>query len=167
MSIEFYIPKSKIKATILKLKEYIDDDEIAQDLQKGIYDSAETYCRINCINSIFYESIYSDKCKHILYNLSGNIKHNNLIDKIFDGVIDPYHLSFMEPHEIQPECWEKEIKKKETIENETKNMATTDKYPCKKCGEKKARVYSLQTRSADEPMTTYIKCQVCGHVLKQ
>jgi DNA-directed RNA polymerase subunit M/transcription elongation factor TFIIS len=33
---------------------------------------------------------------------------------------------------------------------------------CPKCKSKKTSYYQMQTRSADEPMTTYAQCQ-CGH----
>ena len=34
-------------------------------------------------------------------------------------------------------------------------------FQCRKCGSKKTTYYSLQTRSADEPMTNFITCVVC------
>ena len=38
---------------------------------------------------------------------------------------------------------------------------TTDQFRCGKCGEFKTIYYQMQTRSADEPMTTYVTCTVC------
>lgn len=35
-------------------------------------------------------------------------------------------------------------------------------FKCGKCKSKKTRYYQLQTRSADEPMTTYVTCIDCG-----
>lgn len=34
---------------------------------------------------------------------------------------------------------------------------------CGRCGQKKVSYSQAQTRSADEPMTTFCECQVCGH----
>ena len=34
---------------------------------------------------------------------------------------------------------------------------------CGKCGQKKVSYSQAQTRSADEPMTTFCECQVCGN----
>ena len=34
-------------------------------------------------------------------------------------------------------------------------------FKCRKCGSEKTTYYQLQTRSADEPMTTYVQCE-CG-----
>lgn len=36
-------------------------------------------------------------------------------------------------------------------------------FKCGKCKSKKTDFYQLQTRSADEPMTTYVTCKECGH----
>ncbi|NBS69556.1 hypothetical protein EBT31_11690 [bacterium] len=36
-------------------------------------------------------------------------------------------------------------------------------FKCGKCKSKKTDYYQMQTRSADEPMTTYVTCKNCGH----
>tara|TARA_B110000977_G_scaffold178745_1_gene236679 strand:- start:3319 stop:3750 length:432 start_codon:yes stop_codon:yes gene_type:complete len=36
-------------------------------------------------------------------------------------------------------------------------------FQCRVCGSKKTTYYSLQTRSADEPMTNFITCVNCKH----
>jgi DNA-directed RNA polymerase subunit M/transcription elongation factor TFIIS len=35
-------------------------------------------------------------------------------------------------------------------------------FKCRKCKSKKTSYYQMQTRSADEPMTTYVHCIECG-----
>ena len=45
---------------------------------------------------------------------------------------------------------------------EPKLEASTDKFTCRKCHSKKCTYYQLQTRSADEPMTTFVSCLDCG-----
>jgi len=40
-------------------------------------------------------------------------------------------------------------------------------FRCGKCGQRKCAYYQLQTRSADEPMTTFITCIPCGNRWKQ
>ena len=41
-----------------------------------------------------------------------------------------------------------------------KRMATTDQFQCGKCRKRQCSYYQMQTRSADEPMTTFVICQV-------
>ena len=39
-------------------------------------------------------------------------------------------------------------------------------FKCGKCKLTKTTYYQMQTRSADEPMTTYVTCKNCGHKWK-
>ncbi|MES1918547.1 Transcription elongation factor A protein 1 [Bonamia ostreae] len=41
--------------------------------------------------------------------------------------------------------------------------STTSMFQCAKCKERKASYYQLQTRSADEPMTTFVTCINCNN----
>lgn len=41
--------------------------------------------------------------------------------------------------------------------------ADTDMFQCSKCKQKKCTYSQLQTRSCDEPMTTFVTCTNCGH----
>lgn len=41
--------------------------------------------------------------------------------------------------------------------------ATTDQFRCGRCGHRKTTYHQMQTRSADEPMTTYVTCVNCNN----
>jgi transcription elongation factor S-II len=41
-------------------------------------------------------------------------------------------------------------------------QAETDSFKCGRCGQRKCVYFQMQTRSADEPMTTFVTCTVCG-----
>jgi len=41
--------------------------------------------------------------------------------------------------------------------------AATEMFRCSKCKQRKCTYYQMQTRSADEPMTTFVTCTVCGN----
>ena len=41
--------------------------------------------------------------------------------------------------------------------------ANTDNFTCYRCKSKRCSYYQLQTRSADEPMTTFVTCIDCGN----
>ncbi|KAE8125553.1 hypothetical protein FH972_020344 [Carpinus fangiana] len=43
-----------------------------------------------------------------------------------------------------------------------KEKASTNMFQCSQCRERKCIYYQLQTRSADEPMTTYVTCVNCN-----
>ncbi|KAI8851458.1 transcription factor S-II, central domain-containing protein [Chytridium lagenaria] len=44
--------------------------------------------------------------------------------------------------------------------------AETDAFKCGKCHQRKCTYYQKQTRSADEPMTTFVRCTNCGNKWK-
>ena len=77
--------------------------------------------------------------------------------------IELIKIAFFSPHELFPNKWKKLIDRKNLIEYKKENIATTDIFECYKCNKRKCSVYQLQTRSADEPMTTFVNCQVCGN----
>ena len=50
---------------------------------------------------------------------------------------------------------------------EEKQEAMTDQFKCGRCKSRECTYYELQTRSADEAMTTFITCLKCGNRWKQ
>ena len=67
---------------------------------------------------------------------------------------------------MQPERWADLIAAKK-LKDENRYAprleASTDNFTCYKCRSKKCSYYQLQTRSADEPMTTFVTCLDCGN----
>ena len=67
---------------------------------------------------------------------------------------------------MQPDKWNALIQEKKIRDEnkyEAKIEASTDDFTCWKCKSKKCTYYQLQTRSADEPMTTFVSCLDCGN----
>ena len=98
-----------------------------------------------------------------------NIKHSpELKQKILDKRIKTIDVIKMRPEQLWsdgPYAVKMEEKihkdlKKEYLANEIKNQEGF--FTCNRCKSKKTTYYQLQTRSADEPMTTYVTCVNCG-----
>ena len=116
-----------------------------------------------------FKEIYVTKMISLYSNINKNkyVQNKTLLDKIINKTIDPYQLAFMKPYEIYPEKWKPlldENKRKEEIIKEGQNLMATDRFICpnRKCRARKATYKEVQIRSADEPMTIFLFCLVCG-----
>jgi len=146
------------------------------NIEKGIYDytiikAKNKSIEINWLNDLF-TLIYVTKVKTIYSNLKQkNIVNNNyLIKKIKNNEIKEYNLAFMSHQELFPDNWKELIEKKikkEKSETTIDLSLATDQFKCFKCFERVCTFYQQQTRSADEPMTTFVNCLKCGNTWKQ
>ena len=71
----------------------------------------------------------------------------------------------MDHVDMCPERW-KDILDNQKERNkylyEVDKALATDAYTCGRCKKKECTYYQMQTRSADEPMTTFVTCLNCG-----
>ena len=112
--------------------------------------------------------IYLAKVKTMLSNLDS--QHGCvLLENVKDGKIAAQDITQMSHFELRPEKWEKLLKAKESRENNLYKplKGNTDMFLCRQCSKnnrpaKNCSYYQLQTRSADEPMTTFVTCLECG-----
>ena len=76
----------------------------------------------------------------------------------------------MTARELYPEHWQPladEQMKRENTMLEGDKDGGSDMFKCKRCGKSKTRYWEMQTRSADEPMTIFIRCLNCGKEWRQ
>lgn len=52
-------------------------------------------------------------------------------------------------------------------EEEEKVLPITTDVVCPECGAREAYYWSIQTRSADEPMTQFFRCKKCGYTWRE
>lgn len=149
-----------------KLFHIIGNRSIVNNLEKGIYnfslDSATKKKIVKKWENEYFVQIYLDKCRSIFINLN----NENILKLLKSKKIKAHELAFMSHQEINPERWDTliELKKiKEDNKYTPKIEASTDNFTCFKCKSKECSYYQLQTRSADEPMTTFVNCIRCGN----
>jgi transcription elongation factor S-II len=155
-----------------KLNKIIKKKKISLNLEKGIYNfTIKTAKQKNIIrnwNNSTFVMLYVDKLKSIMINLNvkSSVENKDLLKKLKNGDCKPHELAFMSCQEMFPEKWKYLVDakiKRDKKEGEVDLSAATDEFFCFKCKKRKCSYYEMQTRSADEPMTTFVTCLLCGN----
>ena len=84
--------------------------------------------------------------------------------------IAPGRMAFMTPQEMYPGHWKElidERNRQQKLMYEERDDDVTGEFQCGKCKSWKTKHREAMTRSADEPMTVFIKCKNCGASWKQ
>lgn len=164
----------------LKTKELlINDLELgdieATDLEIGIFNSTIDYANslripLSWSNQLLIDT-YLNIARSIYSNLKKDsyIKNDKLLDKIKTREILPHNLPYMTVEEIFPEKWNNIIEKQKLKFKEAyeiKQVSMSEVVRCGRCKNYKVTFYELQTRSADEPATTFYTCLYCGNKWK-
>lgn len=150
---------------VKRLNVIFDNEKHSVNLEKGIYNySLKEATRRKVIkkwDNPYFVQIYVDHLRSIFVNL----KNTDIVSQVKDGTIKSHTIAFMTHQEFCPERWGDLIEaktKRDKNKFETNLEAATDLFTCRKCKSKQCTYYQLQTRSADEPMTTYISCISCS-----
>jgi transcription elongation factor S-II len=154
------------------LNTIINNKDFSTNIEKSIYNytiqkSKELKLIRNWENSHFTK-IYFDKFKtlHTNLNKESYINNETLLCKLNNKEILPQDLAFMSSQELFPEKWNAIVQakiKRDNSKYEVNLEAATEEFMCFKCNKRKCTYYQLQTRSADEPMTTFVSCLNCGN----
>lgn len=142
------------------------DNIIVVNMEKGVFNNAVEMSKKNGTplkwtdkNFIKY---YASNARRLLANISYTTNASEMISKIKNEHVDPYSLVKLTIEELNPTLWAA-IKSKNLERIVVKQMAADDgMFKCGKCKSMKTVYYQMQTRSADEPMTTYVTCTNCG-----
>ena len=154
---------------ITELQKYVHERYLAEEIEKGIFEFALVHVTIHNLEFNLTENIYRNKLCDICENLDINneeIGNKTLLSSILKNEIKPNHIAFLAPEQLNPKSWASIIEKHQRIEQITKNVMTTDLYECFKCHNRKCIIRQIQTRSNDEPMTTFVTCLVCNNTFK-
>jgi DNA-directed RNA polymerase subunit M/transcription elongation factor TFIIS len=142
-----------------RLNQVVKDELLSENIEIGVYNyaiqqSTEKKIIKKWSNPLFCE-LYLSKLRSLLNNLTHDFVHSSK---------EPHRIAFMNHHELNSEKWKEMLYKKEKREEylfSSKLAANTTDFTCFKCKGNKCMYYQLQTRSADEPMTTFVTCVNC------
>jgi len=155
-----------------RLNKIIRKKQITENLEKGIYNYAIQTAKDKKVvrkwENKYFVILYVDKFKSIFNNLNkkSTVGNKNLLTRLKKMEFQPHELAFMRHHQMFPEKWKVLVDAKiERDNNATKidDAIATDEFKCWKCGNRKCTYYQMQTRSADEPMTTFVCCLSCAN----
>jgi transcription elongation factor S-II len=110
----------------------------------------------------YFVLIYVDRFRSVYSNL----KDPTIAKRLETVEFKAHEIGGLTHQDLSPERWEKLIYEK-NMKDKNKYTPTsegnTDVFTCRKCKSNKCNYFQLQTRSADEPMTTYVTCVNCGN----
>lgn len=113
------------------------------------------------------EAGYKNRLRSRVYNLK-DVKNPQLRENVLRGVISAKRMATMSSDEMAS----KEMKAlrekftKQAIDDHQLAVAQgtkTDLLKCGKCQQRNCTYNQMQTRSSDEPMTTFVLCNHCGN----
>jgi transcription elongation factor S-II len=154
----------------------VTSSEIAGELEAQLLSSIVNYCKLNGIdvdwaNKVFWNT-YRSKAISLYENLRTNgtvTNTENWAKKLLSREVDPKAFVDMPAEELCPSRWKAALDKivEAEIRLYSKNVSAAIYLYCSRCKKKsKCDYYQMQTRSADEPMTTFVTCLECDREWK-
>lgn len=134
---------------------------ICKAMEKAIYHTSTK------LTGNYDEKAYTNRYRLLFSNMISK-KNKELKVKILRKNISMDWLMECEAKDLAPAELKKKLAKidEENLFNAqgaTIERAATDRFQCGKCKQRKASYYQMQTRSADEPLTTFVECLSCGN----
>jgi DNA-directed RNA polymerase subunit M/transcription elongation factor TFIIS len=146
------------------INKFVGYEYISEDIENSIFEFALVNVSINAYPKKYVEMIYNDKLNDICDNLdctNTRIDNKTLLKSILEMRVRPAIIAFLPPEQLHP-MRHKDILDKMNLREKTLNsLQTTDLYKCRKCGERRFKISTMQTRCADEPETKFLTCLVC------
>jgi transcription elongation factor S-II len=110
---------------------------------------------------------YKMKARELKFNFLDE-KNKDLREEVLSGSLQPGELVKMTSKDLaNAEMKEERQKLHQHFLREAaagnKPVATTNEFRCGKCKKRECTYYQMQTRSADEPLTTFVQCVACGN----
>lgn len=140
-------------------------DTLCVNLEKSIFNHTVRNVDEPSWENKWFSNMYKHKFLQIQYNM---LKSPSLKQKIISKQLKTSEVVELKPQHLWPggptdKTIEDRIIKdlrKAYLAKENQNQEGF--FTCNRCKTKKTTYYQLQTRSADEPMTTFVSCLSCG-----
>ena len=153
-----------------KLLSIIGDEALVHNVEKSIFNKTVRTVEEPDWKNPWFRSVY----KNLVVNMIGLMRNEKteIVHRLKNHELSSSRLAFLQPDELWPDGPYARCKRSlENIDKARTLASDPDKVPdgvfsCRKCKSMKTTYYQLQTRSADEPMTTYVTCLKCNNKWK-
>lgn len=139
-----------------KESDTVDSEDVAREIEEELF-KVHKSCDKN----------YKTKLRSLCFNIK-NPKNPELRDSLMTSVLTAAKLVVMSAADMASEEMKKQRQQTldyflEASKAKMPNATPTGMFKCSKCGKRETTYFQLQTRSSDEPMTTFHHCTNCGH----
>lgn len=159
--------RGKIVESFIKI---LKDKSFCENLEKGVFNytlkEATNRNLVKKWDNVYFSQIYIDRLRTIYFNIKNTDYLKKVINEAISNKSKKAHVfAFMTHHEMDPDRWNKLLteKAKRDEKKYERTAKISSEFTCRKCKSKDCSYYQMQTRSADEPMTTFITCENCGN----
>jgi len=149
--------------------------DAARDIETCVFNFTLRRCKLTDVPLQWDErrlrDMYIQKIIGIHFNLT-NPKNPGLLQRVLAGSMGIRQLVNAHPAHLFPEMWDEifeRVAAKQLRKQLTQDIDTVPDgaVQCSKCRSRKTVYFSMQTRSADEPMTLFFECLACHKRWKQ
>lgn len=151
-----------------KIFDLLIDNPIILNLEKGIFNETIKYCKEKSYDlkwsNINFSKKYSQLARKVLANITYTPNAIDVKEKILNNIWPAETIASKTHQELHPEYYaEMKLKIMAKYINMNPEQEHDGFFTCGKCKSKKTTYTQAQTRSADEPMTTFVTCLNCEH----
>jgi DNA-directed RNA polymerase subunit M/transcription elongation factor TFIIS len=155
----------KRREWLSKLRARFRKPDVAYILERACYDFAKDYSDAQNLGDTEVLAVYMDKVRDIERCAKDILFSEKIIASDFktrmERLTEIRDIPYLRHDELDPLRWNELIRRKAMREEKLRNSQTTDMFKCRRCKARKSRVWWMQTRSADEPMTMFVQCVCC------
>jgi transcription elongation factor S-II len=152
------------------LSETWNNEYYHEIIEKSIYNYTIKEAREKKIERLWtnkhFTFLYKKNFNKVYSNIETNKNAEFVMKKLKYGFWEPENLITMTHEELYPEMWEdliiKNKKKMDLLSLDNRQQGST-MFKCGRCKKNNCTYFQLQTRSADEPMTTFVTCLECNN----
>jgi len=150
-----------------KLSEHMDP-VYAKEMERSVLDYTKKSCALKrmemlCWSDITVRRLYLRKFRAVLSNVQSLLK---LVENKDIAVCE---VAFVDPQQMRPDIYTDILdaidrrEKLTTLVDADEDEGYQGLLKCEACGSFRTTYVTLQTRSADEPETIYMRCFQCGN----